>query len=217
MENRGYAQTVVEIAKDTIRTLSQVHQMSDLYQNHQASSNYFLLGALAVLFLAVAHAPAEFSQQVREEFYMALDLIRGCSSKSFISRRLWKTIKGLKDIAPKLGLLPGQGLPDTNDPASAAVAMAGLAGHPVDENTVFNGGHSMSSMAGSPANGQQMSYELTNLFEAAGGFPGLIARQDGMMVNGLMGSHSGLPHGMESFSMASGNEEEFVRIMKECF
>ena len=217
LENRGYAQTVVEIAKETVRTLSQVHQTSDLYRSPQASSNYFLIGALAVLFLAVAHAPAEFSQQIREEFYLALDLIKGCSSRSFITRRLWKTIRGLKDIAPKLGLLPGRGLPETGNPASATVPMAGLAGHQVDEGSMFTGGHAMRSVASSPMNGQQMSYELTNLFEAAGGYPGLMARPDGMMANGMMGSHSGLPPNMESISMASGNEEEFVRIMKECF
>ena len=236
LENRGYAQTVVEIAKETIRTLTQVHQTSDIYRSPEASSNYYLMAALAVIFLAVSHAPLEFSQQVREEFYMALDLVKGYKAQSYISRRLWKTIKGLKDIAPKLGLTPGHGIDiANNDPSSAsAVAMTGLTSHPqqVDESALYGsggggGGHAAqqqmnsSAMAGSPMTGHQMSHELTNLFEAAGGYPVMMAtRQDGMMVNGagiIGGQHGMHPPHMENFSMAGGNEEEFVRIMKECF
>ena len=210
MDNRGYAQTVVEIAKETIRTLSQVHRTSDICQRPQASSNYYLMAALAVIFLAVSHAPHDFSQQVREEFYMALDLVKGYSPHSYISRRLWKTIKGLKDIAPKLGLAPAQGV-DPNDPATAAIAMAGLAGHPVDENSLFVSGHPLNPMGSTPMTGNQMSHELTNLFEAAGG-----GGYSAMMVNGgLMGPHHDMPH-MEPYQMA-GNEEEFVKVMKECF
>lgn len=221
LENRGYAQTVVEIAKESIRTLSQVHQTSDVYRDPYSSTNYYLLGALTVIFLAVSHAPLEFCQQVRDEFYMALDLVKGYRPQSYISRRLWKTIQGLKDMGPKLGLMPGQGL-DVNDSTSAAVAMAGLAGHQVDESTLFTPGQSASTMSGgtmnsSPMNGHQMSNELTNLFEAAGGYPIMMARQDGMLGNGgMMGSDTGIPQ-MGVYAMSSGNEDEIVRVMKECF
>ena len=219
MENRGYAQTVVEIAKDSIRVLTQLNQTSDIYNSQQAAFNYFLISALAVLFLAVSHAPVEFSQQVREEFYMALDLVKGCSSRSFISRRLWKTIKGLKEVAPKLGLMSGPSMAESSDPhSSAAVAMAGLAGHQVDEMALFSQGQTINSIGSSPMDGQQMSYELTNLFEAAGGYGGMIpSRQDGLMVNGMVGGQGELGQGLEAFSAIHGNEEEFVRIMKECF
>ena len=166
------------------------------------------MAALAVVFLAISHAPAEFSSQVREEFYMALDLIKEYRSRSYISRRLWKTIKGLKDIAPKLGLTPAQ-RDDPNNPATAALAMAGLAGHQVDETKLFSPGQAISSMASSPMSGQQMSHELTSFFEAAQGYTGA------MVSGGMMGSHNGLSQ-MESFQMA-GNEEELVKVMKECF
>ena len=220
MENRGYAQTVVEIAKDSIRVLTQLNQTSDIYSGQQAAFHYFLISALAVLFLAVSHAPMEFNQQVREEFYMALDLVKGCSSRSVISRRLWKTIKGLKEVAPKLGLLSGPAMAGTNDAhSSAAVAMAGLAGHQVDEMALFSQGQAISPMDSSPRDGQQMSFELTNLFEAAGGYGAMMpSRQDGLMVNGMVGGQGDqLGQGLEPFSLINGNEEEFVKIMKECF
>ena len=171
MENRPYAQKAVDVAKDTIRVLTRLNELSDIYRTQQACFNYFLISALAVVFLAVSHAPAEFNRQVRDEFYMALDLIKGFSTKSYISQRLWRTIKGLKEVGPKLGLLSRQ--PFTRDDAdphsSAAVAMAGLAGHPVDEIGDFPSPQGASPIGSSPINGQQMSFELTTLFEAAGG------------------------------------------------
>lgn len=170
MENRNYAQKAVEVAKDTIRVLARLNETSDIYRAQQVCFNYFLISALAVLFLAVSHAPAEFNGQVRDEFYMALDLVKGFSTKSYISQRLWRTIRGLKELGPKLGLVSRQPFTrDDEDPhSSAAVAMAGLAGHPVQEMGVYSSSQGASSIGSSPMNGQQMSYELTTLFEAAG-------------------------------------------------
>lgn len=71
--------------------------------------NHFLVTALGVIFLAVSMAPREFGDSVREEFYMALDLVRGFSACSFVSRRLWGIIKGLREIGGVLGLGPGGG------------------------------------------------------------------------------------------------------------
>lgn len=105
MQNRQQAQTTVDVAKDTIRVLTHISQTSDIYHAQQALFNPFLTGALAVLFLAVAHTPAEFADDVREEFYMALELVRVLSKGSPISQRLWNTIRHLKEVAPKLGLV----------------------------------------------------------------------------------------------------------------
>lgn len=104
MQNRQQAQTSVDVAKDTVRVLTHISQTSDIYHTQQALFNPFLTGALAVLFLAVAHTPAEFADSVREEFYMALELVRVLSKGSPISNRLWNTIRHLKEVAPKLGL-----------------------------------------------------------------------------------------------------------------
>ncbi|KZF26348.1 hypothetical protein L228DRAFT_242807 [Xylona heveae TC161] len=172
VENRGCAQTVVDVAKDTIRVLSRLNQETDIYRTQQVCFNYFLVSALAVLFLAVSHAPAQFSSLARDEFYMALDLVKGFSTKSYISKRLWKTIEGLKVVAPKLGLgVQHFGQSESDAHSSAAMAMAGLAGHPVgpvasypDTAATMN-----SAVAGTtPVDGYQMSNELTHLFEAAG-------------------------------------------------
>ncbi|KAL9053448.1 MAG: hypothetical protein Q9162_004751 [Coniocarpon cinnabarinum] len=154
-----FARKAVEIAKDSIRTLSRISQASDIYHTQQMSFNHFLLTALGVLFLAVAHAPTQYAAPSRDEFYIALELVRGLSSQSPVSERLWRTVKGLLEIGPKLGLHPrqaetekstgspnvGRSLLQVSEPmqdhqaaSSAAMAMAGLrAGRPMDETDLY--------------------------------------------------------------------------------
>jgi hypothetical protein len=77
----------------------------------------------------------------------------------------------------------------------------------------------MDNLESDPINGQQISFELTNLFETAGGYGGLLAGKeaeiglDGMDVNG----EEGHGHTLDSFSSMWGDDTEFVRVMKECF
>lgn len=219
MENRDYAQTVVEVAKDSVRVLARLNQTTDIYRIQQMCFNYFLVSALAVLFLAVAHAPVEFNRQVRDEFYLALDVLKGFSTKSDISKRLWKTIRGLKEVGPKLGLVCRPMLSDTSDPhSSAAVAMAGLAGHPVHELTVFHTNQDPSPLGSSPTCGLQMSHELTNLFEAAGGYGSMMTSGQGLEgANGFGGPQGELSQGAEGLSGIYGTEGEFSRIMRDLF
>lgn len=177
VQHKELAQTVIDVAKDTIRVLAAINQTSDLYRSQQMLFNAFLTSALAVLFLAVSHTPAILADNVREEFYMAIDLVRGFSKGSWIGKRLWKTIRVLKELGPKLGLndsdttlqqRPDAQQTDELDPSqSAAVAMAGLAGHNVDELALFNGNASWS--APTNASPETMANDLTSLFEAAGG------------------------------------------------
>ncbi|KAL6706789.1 hypothetical protein ACN47E_005125 [Coniothyrium glycines] len=202
MENLEFAHVVVKVAKDTIRILTHINQTTDIYRCQQTMFNYFLISALAVLFLAVAHAPAEFSQQSRDEFYMALDLVRGLSSNSYISKRLWRTIKTLKEVGPRLGLAISND--DRNDAhSSAAVAMAGLAGHQVDELALF----SNARMGGNLDTPHGMANDLTTLFEAAGGT---------FQLNGFGGPSEHMHNG--EFVNAFGQEnDELARILRDLF
>lgn len=201
MQHREQAQSAVNVAKDTVRVLTHINQTSDLYRTQQVLFNAFLTSALAVLFLAVSHAPAVFAEDVREEFYMALGLIRGFSKGSWVSKRLWKTIRVLKEVGPKLGLPVkdlGGGQPknkstkdDLESSRSAAVAMAGLAGHNVDEMSLYNGTPQQqhwSAPTGSSSSPEGMVHDLTSLFEAAGGYQsiGMNGSQDGAYASGTL-------------------------------
>ncbi|KAF2722625.1 hypothetical protein K431DRAFT_293263 [Polychaeton citri CBS 116435] len=223
MKHREQAQVVVDVAKDSIRVLTHINQTTDLYRSQQVLFNAFLTGALAVLFLAVSHAPAIFADNVREEFHMALDLVRGLSKGSWVSKRLWKTIRVLKEFGPKLGITSDMGDSDTTrsrphrqgqyrlppaspagvkggvgseDPSrSAAVAMAGLAGHNVDEMALFSGnsassrrhnatgggggtnGATWSSTSLSSNSPDGIANDLNTLFEAAGAYQQQLQHQ----------------------------------------
>jgi hypothetical protein len=220
LQFREQAQTAVDVAKDTIRVLTHVNTTSNIYSTQQITFNAFLTSALAVLFLAVSHTPAAFASDVREEFYMALDLVRGFSKGSWVSKRLWKTIRVLKDVGPQLGLMAKESsavqqkssAPEDPDPnRSAAVAMAGLAGVNVDEMALYHdASHSQhwSMQAGASSSPENMVHDLTSLFEAAGGF-------DGMSVNGHgRCGPSGVP--MEN-GFAGIPDEGLNHILKELF
>lgn len=227
MDNLNHAHTVVDVAKDSIRILHAMNARTDLYRTQQVMFNYFLISALAVLFLAVAHAPAHFAERCRDEFYMALELVRGLSADSYVSKRLWRTVKVLKEVGPKLGLnvRPTQNQPnDSRIPvdqadahSSAAVAMAGLAGHQVDELALFGGANGpMGRAASVTTRGQMndspngMANDLTSLFEADGGFG------SNMLPNGFMPTPSELPGG-DTLPSIFGNEDELSRILKDLF
>jgi hypothetical protein len=212
-ENINYANTVVELAKDTIQVLTHLNQTTDIYRTAQVCFNYFLISALAVLFLASCHAPVHFSSMCRDEFYMALDLIKGFSNKSWVSKRLWKTIRGLKEFAPKLGL--SQDNSSVEDPhSSAALAMAGLAGHEISSlgNFTQDGRGGMNDS--SPMNGFQMSHEMTNLFEAALGNVGMNNSHGGGYIpisDGEFQPTVGIG------SNVFGSEDELYRQLKDLF
>lgn len=192
VQHRDQARKVVDIAKDSIRVLTHINRTTELYRTQQVFFHSFLTSALAVLFLAVSHTPVFFAEDVREEFFMALDLIRDLSKGSLVSKRLWRTIRTLKEVAPQLGMsceesranaseqsqqpanqpdLQRQTSRDDIDPnTSAAVAMAGLAGHNVDEAAFYgnDNGQGWASDSASLANPELMANDLTRFFEVAG-------------------------------------------------
>jgi hypothetical protein len=89
----------VEIAQDSIQVLVHLNESSDIYRRQQAAFNYFLLSALAVLFLAVCNDPETFAVPCKKSLYSAIDLLRYFSRHSWGSRRLWSSVRG---IVPRL-------------------------------------------------------------------------------------------------------------------
>lgn len=103
-QNLAGARLVTDIAKDTITVLVHLRETSTVYDTQQSAFNYFLVSAISAIFLAVCHAPVEFSDSCRDKFQSALTLLNDLSTHSHITRRLWKSVRGLKNIAPQLGL-----------------------------------------------------------------------------------------------------------------
>ncbi|KAJ5646207.1 hypothetical protein N7490_002579 [Penicillium lividum] len=97
-EDLAGASTAVETAKSTVHMLDYFSRVSNVYFQWPEPFNYFLISALAALFLAVLHAPARFSQACRQEFYTAVDMVRRSATRARTSRRLQKIIRSLKRI-----------------------------------------------------------------------------------------------------------------------
>ncbi|KAJ5382045.1 uncharacterized protein N7496_004473 [Penicillium cataractarum] len=201
------SEVVVEIAKDTIRFITRLNETSDIYQLQQVAFNWFLVSALAVLFLAVAQAPTQFSGSCKEEFYWALELVKGFSTKSYISRRLWKSIRSLRRLGPQLGLVGAQKLRRGNPVA----VEPGPPGPPqLQESPVPVAGSSSQSQT--PLDGAQMTHELMEWFEAVGNLEDqIMGVGPGPMPDDAPWQQ--MPNGAFMFDYG----EELSSVMKDCF
>ncbi|KAJ5048846.1 hypothetical protein NUH16_007356 [Penicillium rubens] len=192
------SETAVEIAKDTIRFITRLNDTSDIYQLQQVAFNWFLVSALAALFLAVAQAPSQFSGSCKEEFYWALELVKGVSAQSYISRRLWKSIRSLRKLGPQLGLgvqkkcvVESEHLDVHDSPALPQAAT-------VDSQT--------------PRDGEQMTQELMEWFEAVGNL------EDQIMGMGTGPAPDGGPYQqMPDRGFVFDYGEELSSVMKDFF
>ena len=103
--------------------------------------------------------------------------------------------------------------------------MAGLAGHPIEHLAAYNNNANSTGttaanakgMLGTvPMNGQQMSNELTSLFEFVGNYPSWGMTPQGEKMSGYV-SGQGQWANVGGIPAAYGNEEEFSRVMGEIF
>ncbi|KAK2593074.1 hypothetical protein QQS21_009204, partial [Conoideocrella luteorostrata] len=119
------AKIAVDVAQDTVQVLVHLNASSDIYSRQQNAFNYFLLSAFAVLSMAICHAPEVFAATCTQSFVDAIGLVRGFSTHSIASRRLWKSIRGLLPRLRSLGLHDYQHQSkDSTIPASSNISQA---------------------------------------------------------------------------------------------
>lgn len=108
---------------------------------------------------------------------MALELVKDLSAKSWVSKRVWRTIRSLKDVAPRFGLNP-----DDDPHSTAALGMIGLArGHVDAGNSETHPSYPRPPMPDSqPFPGSQMDQngvliqsEMSRIFEGYVGLNGV--------------------------------------------
>lgn len=158
----GHVVLLVNTAKDMIQKLDELNRTTTIYQTQQTYFNHFLISALGVIFLAVTLNPTEFAGQVRQEFHLALDLVRRLGTKSAVSKRMWKMIRGLRKLGGSLGHTNSQDSSgDDNDHGGdrgldfSHQANVGLFGSDADALGPID-----------PWSGLQMTKELSDLFRA---------------------------------------------------
>lgn len=207
-EHQQLAQKAVQIALEMIRIISRVSQHSMVVHTHPVSFYHFIVSAISTLLLAVCHRPGEFGKQVREDFKASLEFVNGFSTNSAVSHRLWKGVRTMSTAGSSLSSKARQALSAANDPHStAAVAMAGLAGHRVDEMAVFDS--SKGAMGDVPRSGPQIAAELLKLFEAA--------CECGNSSEET--STTGVSNGVGGMTLGSmyGGDQEVARLMRDLF
>lgn len=166
-DNMQLAQKAVDLSKDTITFLAHLNNTTNLYRRMQVFYHQFLTSAIAVLFLASTHAPLVFSSQCHNEFYLALDLVKDMSAKSWVSQRLWRTCRSLKAYAPRLGL---EDTAASNQPGALFSfngfnnALSGNGSYPRPESLPATPMAAMGS-ANDPNNGIKLSTEMGRIFE----------------------------------------------------
>ncbi|KAM0345679.1 hypothetical protein ACHAPU_006334 [Fusarium lateritium] len=180
--NPQNAWLVVDIAQDTIQVLMHLHATTDIYSRQQNVFNYFLLSALAVLFLAVCHAPEIFAGPCRRTFSDGVELVRGLSRHNIVSKRLWKSIRAMIPRMKTFGFphsnndqgeLPQDGANVEVAENDAAVVTTGLdltipitgAG---DDDFSFGDMMMSDNLASSVPDMFQMRNDLLDLFDAFG-------------------------------------------------
>jgi len=214
-ENAPLAHKVVDLAMQTIRLLAHVNNETDMYRRIQVFFHQFLTSSIAVLFLASTHAPLQFSAGCRAEFYMALDLVKEMSARSWVSHRLWRTIRSLRAYAPKLGLedCPSRTATGSASAASSSsfaragsggggsaghspglagpfnnsggVSRAGSIGPAMTSPPAFTPGGSQPMQLDDPSNGLRLQSEMMRIYEGYTGMTGVVAGGGGV---GGMGS-----------------------------
>ena len=159
---------------------------------------------------------------------MAVDLVRGLPGHSNAGKRLSRTVKGLKDVAPRLGLYAkaqaaagpdGASQQQTQRDAhsSAAMGLAGLAGHRVDEHALLaaHGNGSRNGSAAADGAAEAVGFngtagDLAGLFEAAG--------KVGKAKGASGGKHRKASRAdAQGADVASGGDEELGRIVSDLF
>lgn len=207
-EHPELAREAVQIAQEVIRIISRISQHSMVVHTHPVSCYHFIVSAIATQLLAVCHRPVEFGKQVREDFKASLEFVNGFSTRSAVSHRLWKGVRTMSTAGSSLGSKARQALSAANDPHStAAVAMAGLAGHRVDEMAVFDS--SKGVMGDAPRSGSQIATELLKVFEAACEYGNASERAPGA------GDTNGA--GEMTLGAMYGGDQEVARLMRDLF
>lgn len=121
---------------------------------------------------------------------MALELVKGFSTQSYISQRLWKSIKSLRKLGPQLGL--------SHEHQQQQQQHQG-------DNTLDDVPAS-STVHTTPLDGTQMTQELMEWFETVGNL-------DTLMAMGIPGTNTGVEDGLAMLDYGG----ELSSVMKDCF
>lgn len=102
----AHTSTALNIARDSIRALSEIDEATDLLSTHAAFFKHFIVSSLGNLLLILVHSDdatsTEHWNDIRETFHVASVLMRKLSARSGSVLRAWDRLKGLEDLQTKI-------------------------------------------------------------------------------------------------------------------
>jgi hypothetical protein len=128
------ANSLANVAQDTIRTLAKLAESSDIYQSQQRTFNHFLESALSALLLVTCWPKTSSEHNCIEEVQLALNLIQRLSSTSSITRKLREKLMCFANVG---GSTEQEGSGTRGRPARKHTRRAGQGGPEVRETQAF--------------------------------------------------------------------------------
>lgn len=104
-QNPHLSHKAVSSASDTIRSCSELRKATPMYEHQAVNFNFFVLSAVAALYLAVRHAPLQFCNAPRDIF-TGLEILKACCTSGMGSERLCEKVSTLEIAMKKLGYDP---------------------------------------------------------------------------------------------------------------
>ncbi|KAM5349799.1 hypothetical protein ACJ41O_006304 [Fusarium nematophilum] len=101
-QHERYAYVATNFAKEALQTLSDLNETTSIIRTYPLFFKHLLLTAFGNLLLAVVNAGSKFSDIVRAEFDIALDLIKLLSTRSGPLVQMWKRLQGLRKLQARL-------------------------------------------------------------------------------------------------------------------
>lgn len=109
--NRRYACKAIDIAREAVQVLHELHTRTSIVATHSMFFKYFLVSALSVFVLAVSKNSRLKDSSLGvdgtlqlQEFFMALDLFKQLGTHSAPMQQLWNSVRGLEAWAIQMGL-----------------------------------------------------------------------------------------------------------------
>jgi len=101
-QNPYFSHKAISCASDTIRVCSNLQKTSPMYKLQAVHYNFFVLSAVAVLYLAVRNAPMRFNN-ASWDILMGLEVLKTCCSSGMASQRIYEKVQALENAMTGLG------------------------------------------------------------------------------------------------------------------
>ena len=96
-QNPDFSRKTVSIASETIQSCNNLQKTTPMYELQAVHFNFFVLSAVAALYLAVRHAPLQFSESSKDIF-TGIGILRPYCTLDRLCERVWTLENAMKRL-----------------------------------------------------------------------------------------------------------------------